>query len=112
MHRVLAIKALALQLALVLATALVLALALPKSFFESWGWLSGPLAWLACAAATARLLRLPVAGALVGAVLAGIPSAIAVVAGIHWLGAVFASLLFALWCGRLAIDPELDAEIV
>ena len=105
-------KALVLQLALVFATALILALALPKSFFEEWGWLSGPIAFLACAAITARLLRLPVTGAVVGAVLAGIPSVIAVVAGVHWLGAVLATGLFALWCGRLRVDPELDAELV
>jgi hypothetical protein len=110
--RTVALKALALQLALVIATALVLALALPDSFFESWGWLSGPLAWLACAAVTARVLRLPVTGALVGAILAGIPSALAVIAGVHWLGAVLATGLFALWCGRLSVDPDLDAEIV
>lgn len=106
------VKALGLQLALVIATALVLALALPSSFFDSWGWLSGPLAWLACAAVTARILALPVVGALTGAILAGLPSVIAVIAGIHWLGAVLAALLFALWCGRLKVDPELEAEIV
>lgn len=107
-----AAKALGLQLALVFATALVLALALPTSFFEDWGWLSGPVAFLLCAAATARILRLPVTGALVGAVLAGIPAVVAVVLGVHWLGAVLAAGLFALWCGRLEVDPDLEAEIV
>lgn len=105
-------KALGLQLMLVFATALVLALTLPSSFFEDWGWLSGPLAWLACAAITARLLSLPVAGALTGAILAGLPSVLAVVAGVHWLGAVIAAVLFALWCARLRVDPEVEAEAI
>jgi hypothetical protein len=38
-----------------------LAIALPHSFFEDWGWLAGPGAWMACAALTAVVLRLPVA---------------------------------------------------
>jgi hypothetical protein len=90
------------QLLAVVAVSLVLALLLPESFFEDWGWLSGPLAWLGCAAVTARFVRLPTGRVLAGAVLAGIPSAVAVVAGVHWLGVLLAVLLFALWCGRLA----------
>jgi hypothetical protein len=94
-------RAAAVQLLAVAALSAVLGLALPKSFFESWGWLAGPAAWLACAALTARVLRLPAGPALLGAVLAGIPSALAVVLGVHWLGAAIAVVLFALWCARL-----------
>ena len=43
MDRSVAIKAAACQLALVAATSVVLALLLPKSFFEDWGWLVGPV---------------------------------------------------------------------
>jgi len=107
-----AVKALVLQVVAVALLAVVLALALPKSFFEEWGWLSGPVGWLACAALTARVLSLPLVGALTGAVLAGLPSVIAVVAGVHWLGALIAAVLFGLWCGRLAVDRDLDAELV
>jgi hypothetical protein len=112
MDRSVALKALGLQVLAVAIASAALALALPKSFFEDWGWLSGPMAWLACAALTARMLRLPVPGALIGAILAGLPSVIAVVAGLHWLGALLAAVLFGLWCGRLAVNRELDAEIV
>ena len=49
----------AVQLIAVAALSIVLAIALPHSFFEDWGWLAGPAAWLACAALTARLLGLP-----------------------------------------------------
>lgn len=106
------IKALLVQLVLVAVLAVILAVALPKSFFEDWGWLSGPAAWLLCAAATARIAGLPITGTLVGAVLVGLPALVAVVLGIHWLGTLIAVILFALWCARLAVDRSLDAEIV
>jgi hypothetical protein len=91
---------------------IALAVALPHSFFEDWGWLAGPGAWLACAALVARVLQLPLGGALLGAALAGLPSIVAVVVGVHWLGAAIAVVVFALWCGRLVVDRELPAEVV
>src|SRR4051794_40846867 len=97
------------QAAAVAALSVVLALALPHSFFEDWGWLAGPGAWLACAAVVARALALPLAAALIGAVLAGLPSVLAVVIGVHWLGAALAIVLWALWCGRLAVDRGITA---
>jgi hypothetical protein len=93
------------QLLAVAALSLVLALLLPHSFFEDWGWVTGPLAWLACAALTARALRLDVRDVLLGAVLAGVPSLIAVLAGVHWLGVVVAIGVFATWCAWLARRP-------
>jgi hypothetical protein len=95
-------RAAAAQLVAVAALSLILAATLPHSFFDDWGWLTGSLAWLACAALTAWALHLNVPGALLGAVVAGIPSAIAVVAGVHWLGAAVAVAAFALWCAWLA----------
>lgn len=89
----------------VVALSLVLVLALPHSFFEDWGWLSGPAAWIACALLTARFVGLPRGPVLLGAALAGIPSAIAVLAGLHWLGVVIAVAAFAAWCGWLAARP-------
>jgi hypothetical protein len=75
---------------------------LPHSFFEDYGWAAGPGAWVVCSLATARALRLPVGRTLAGAALAGVPSAIAVVAGVHWLGAAVAVGAFATWCGATA----------
>jgi hypothetical protein len=101
------LRAALVQLVAVAVLSAALALALPHDFFEDWGWLSGPIAWLACAAITARVLRLPAAPVMIGAVLAGIPSALAVLIGLHWLGALVAVLLFATWCARLpGGDPE------
>ncbi len=95
-------RAAALQVGTVAALSVALALALPHSFFDHWGWLSGPLAWLLCAAVTARLLGLPRGRTVLGAGLAGLPSIPAVVLGLHWLGVAIAVGLFALWCARLS----------
>jgi hypothetical protein len=94
-------RAALLQLAAVAVLSIALALALPHDFFVDWGWIAGPAAWMLCAAFTARVLRLPLVPALTGAVLAGLPSLLAVVLGIHWIGAALAVALFALWCARL-----------
>ncbi|HET7418108.1 MAG TPA: hypothetical protein VFJ61_10840 [Solirubrobacterales bacterium] len=94
-------RAALLQLLAVAILSIALAAALPHDFFEDWGWLAGPAAWLLCAAFTARVLRLPLWPALLGAALAGLPSVLAVVIGVHWAGAVLAVALFALWCARL-----------
>jgi hypothetical protein len=89
------------QLGAVAVLSIALAIALPHSFFEDWGWIAGPLSWLLCAAFTARVLALPPGPTLLGAVLAGLPSLIAVAVGVHWAGAALAVGLFALWCARL-----------
>jgi hypothetical protein len=94
-------RAAVVQLVAVAALSAVLGLALPDGFFADWGWLVGPAAWLVCAALTAMMLRLPTGPTLLGAMLAGIPSVLAVVAGVHWLGAAVAIVLFAIWCSRL-----------
>ena len=99
-------RAALLQLAAVAVLSILLAIALPKSFFEQWGWASGPLAWLLCAAITARVLGLPRNPTLAGAVLAGLPSLVFVLLGAHWAGAVVAVGLFALWCARLRRRDE------
>jgi hypothetical protein len=105
-------RAAAVQAVTVAVLSVALAVALPHSFFEDWGWIAGPGAWMLCAAITAMVVRLPLARVLVGAVLAGLPSLLAVVIGVHWLGAAIAIVLFALWCARLAREPGLPARAV
>jgi hypothetical protein len=90
------------QVVAVAAVSLLLAVLLPHSFFVDWGWITGPAAWLACAALTAWALHLDVRRVLLGALLAGIPSAIAVLAGVHWLGVAIAIAAFAAWCAWVA----------
>jgi hypothetical protein len=94
-------RAALLQLVAVAALSVALGLTLPHDFFVDWGWIAGPAAWMLCAAFTARVLRLPLVQTLTGAVLAGLPSLIAIVIGVHWAGAVLAVGLFAIWCARL-----------
>lgn len=98
-----------LQVVLVFGLALLLAIALPKSFFESWGWLSGPVAWLICATGTALILRLTLLRTLLGAVVAGVPSLALVALGLHWAGALLACLLFGVWCGLLLAPGDRPA---
>jgi hypothetical protein len=95
--RSLLIRSTLLQTLLVGALSALLALALSDRFFTHWGWLVGPLAWLACSLATARLLSPAPRRTLIGATLAGLPVIPAVAVGLHWLGDVVAIVLFALW---------------
>jgi uncharacterized membrane protein len=105
-------RAAAVQGVSVALLSIALGLALPRSFFVDWGWLAGPAAWLLCALISGAVLRLPVGQVLVGAALAGLPSLLAVAIGVHWLGAVFGVVLFALWCARLARDRDLTAHAI
>jgi len=89
------------QAVAVFALSLLLGLLLPHSFFESAGWLVGPLAWLVCARLTAWVVGLPPAPVLVRAVLAGVPSALFVLLGLHWLGALIGVAAFAYLCAQL-----------
>jgi hypothetical protein len=97
------------QLVAVAVLSIVLAILLPHSFFDTWGWVTGPVAWMLCAALTARLLDLPLGPTLLGALLAGIPSVICVLIGAHTVGEVIAVVLFALWCGRQPRQKPLAA---
>jgi hypothetical protein len=89
------------QVVAVAVLSLLLSLVFSHGFFESWGWLVGPLTWMGCAWLTARVVGLPEAPVLVRAALAGIPSLLFVLVGLHWLGAAVAVAVFALWCARL-----------
>jgi hypothetical protein len=89
------------QVAAVAALSLLLALVFSHGFFEAWGWLVGPLAWMLSAWLTARVVGLPEAPVLIRAALSGVPSLLFVLIGAHWLGALAAIALFAILCARL-----------
>ncbi len=93
----------------VAAIAVVLGAALDESFFRSWGWLAGPGVWAACALVVAAALRLRPGWTVLGAALSGLPSLVAVLAGVHWAGTPLALILFGLWCGRIAARGERGA---
>jgi hypothetical protein len=94
-------RAALLQAFFVAAVAVVLAVILPRSFFEDWGWLAGPVAWGVCGLLVGAVLRLPALAVLVGAALAGVPMLLGVAVGVHWLGAPLGLAVFGAWCGRL-----------
>jgi hypothetical protein len=89
------------QVAAVAVLSVLLALIFSHGFFEGWGWLIGPLAWMACAWITARVVGLPEAPVLFRAAIAGLPSVLFVLLGLHWLGAAVAIAVFAAWCAYL-----------
>ena len=91
----------AVQAGAVAALSVVLALVFSHGFFTHWGWLVGPVAWMACAWVTARVVGLPEAPVLARAAGAGVVSALFVLLGLHWLGAAVAIGVFAAWCARL-----------
>jgi len=88
------------QLMAVAALSIVLAIGFSHGFFESWGWLVGPLAWLGCAWLTARVVGLEPPPTLARAVLAGVVSVLFVLIGLHWIGALVAVGLFGWLCAR------------
>jgi len=101
-------KALAVQAIVVAIPFAILAVALDDDFFEDWGWLVGPIVWLACSVITARILSLPLAYALFSAVAGGVAGLVVMLATSHIAGVVAALLVFAASCG--SYDPRLEAE--
>lgn len=98
------------QLIAVALLSLVLGIVFSEGFFESWGWIAGPTAWLACAWATARVVGLEPLPTLVRALVAGVLSGIFVLVGLHWLGALVAVGLFAWLCATEVGADSLPAE--
>ena len=101
-------KALAVQAIVVAIPFAILGVALSEDFFEDWGWLVGPVIWLACSLVTARILEIPLAYVLFSAVAGGVAGLIVMLVATHWAGMIAALLVFAASCG--SYDPRLEAE--
>ena len=101
-------KALVVQAVVVAIPFAILGAALPDDFFEDWGWLAGPVVWLACSLVTARILDIPLAYVLFSAVAGGVAGGIVMLAASHWAGIIAALLVFAASCG--SYDPRLEAQ--
>ena len=101
-------KALVVQAVVVAIPFAILGLALDEDFFEDWGWVVGPVVWLACSLVTARILDIPRAYVLFAAVAGGVAGEIVMLVASHWAGMVAALLVFAASCG--SYDPRLEAE--
>ena len=99
-------KALVVQALLVAVVFVPLALLVSDDFFEDYGWITGPLVWLLCALAAARLLALPPSITLFSAVAGGVASAIVFLVTSHTPGIVAALLVFAASCASYDEDAE------
>ena len=86
----------------------ILGLALAEDFFADWGWLVGPVIWLACSAVTGRILALQLAYVLFSAVAGGVAGLLVMLATSHLPGLLAALLVFAASCG--SYDPQLEAR--
>jgi hypothetical protein len=76
----------------------VLALALPRSFFEEWGAVTGPAAWIVASLVTWRALRLPLAAVGLAAAVAGAVAALVGITASHAVALPVAIALFAALC--------------
>ena len=85
--------------AVALLYGILVALPLPHDFFDDYGWIVGPLAWIACSLVTARVLSLPVAYVLFSALAGGVAGTIVLLVVNHLAGLVAAALVFAASCG-------------
>jgi hypothetical protein len=101
-------KALAVQAIVVAIPFALLGLALDDDFFEDWGWLVGPVVWLAASVLTRRILRLPLAYVLFSAIAGGVAGLLVLLATSHLPGLLAALLVFAASCG--SYDARLEAE--
>ena len=99
-------KALIVQFIVVAIPFAILGLALDEDFFEDWGWLVGPIVWLACSVVTGRILNLPLAYVLFSAVAGGVAGLLVMLATSHTPGLVAALLVFSASCG--SYDPDLE----
>jgi hypothetical protein len=101
-------KALIVQFVVVAIPFAILGLTLSHGFFEDWGWLVGPVVWLACSVVTGLILALPRLYVLFAAVAGGVAGLLVMLATSHTPGLIAALLVFAASCG--SYDPQLEAE--
>jgi hypothetical protein len=101
-------KALAVQAIVVAVPFALLGLALHDDFFEDWGWVVGPVVWLAASVVTGRILALPLAYALFSAAAGGVAGLLVMLATSHLPGLLAGLLVFAASCG--SYDARLEGE--
>jgi hypothetical protein len=88
-------RAAAVQGALVGVLFLVLALTLSDDFFEDYGIVAGPVAWVACSLVSARILGLPVAFALFCAAAGAVAGTLVGLVASHPVGLAVGIAVFA-----------------
>jgi hypothetical protein len=101
-------KALVAQAIAVAIPFAILGVALSHDFFEDWGWLVGPIVWLACSVVTGRILSLPRLYVLFAAVAGGVAGLLVMLATSHTAGLIAALLVFSASIG--SYDPHLEGS--
>jgi hypothetical protein len=98
--------------AIAVLSGILIALPLGDDFFDDYGIVVGPLAWIACSIVTALILKLPWSLAVFAAAAGGVAGVLADVAGAkHWMGVIIALAVFAACCGGYeAAQREMAAE--
>lgn len=80
--------------------AILVALPLPEDFFEDYGIVAGPLAWILCAVVTALILKLPWQLAVFAAAAGGVAGVLVDIAGAkHYIALPIAVAVFGACCG-------------
>ncbi len=107
MDKGLFLRALVVQaLAVGIVFGVLIALPLGDDFFKDYGWVTGPVAWIACSLVTGRVLSIPAGLVLFAALAGGVAGALVALVTSHTVGLVISLLVFAASCG--GYDPELD----
>jgi hypothetical protein len=100
-------KSLAVQaVAVLVLSGVLVALPLGDDFFEDYGFVAGPVAWIACTLVTARVVQIPLAFALFAALAGGVAGTIVLVVASHWAGVAAALLVFGASCA--GYDPAAE----
>jgi hypothetical protein len=93
-------------LAIAVLSGVLIALPLSDDFFDDFGIVVGPLAWILCSIVTARVLSLPLSVALFAAAAGGVAGGLVTLAASHWPGIGAGLLVFAAACGSYAAEPD------
>jgi hypothetical protein len=79
---------------------ILIALPLSHDFFDDYGIVAGPLAWVIGAVVTALILKLPWSLALFAAAAGGVCAVLVDIAGAkHWIAPIVGIAVFAACCG-------------
>jgi hypothetical protein len=88
--------------------AILVALPLDEDFFEDYGWITGPAAWILCALGTGRILSLPLDLTLFAAAAGGVAGALVALVSSHAIGLVVGVAVFGASCGGYEAAREAD----
>jgi hypothetical protein len=88
--------------------AILVALPLGEDFFEDYGWVTGPVAWILCALATGRILSFPLELTLFAAAAGGVAGALVALVSSHAIGLIVGVAVFGASCAGYEAAREAD----